>query len=185
MTQIEGCQIPCLPRLAEGPAQVGPQPLTRRLKRALARPWNYQLKPQLKRFFAWREARQAARGKVAAVAQAASAPPRPLQAGDRVRVKSRPEIQATLNRWKELKGCAFLEEMGQYCGTEQVVLQPLERFLDERDYKVKKARGLVLLQGVICRGTPVFGRCDRACHLFWREEWLELLEPERNPALSP
>jgi hypothetical protein len=52
----------------------------------------------------------------------------------------------------------------------------MERFLDERDYKVKKARGIILLEGVICRGTPVFGRCDRCCYLFWREEWLEKIE---------
>jgi hypothetical protein len=95
-----------------------------------------------------------------------------LQAGDRVRVRSLEEIQATLNPWKELKGCAFLPYMVDYCETTQRVLQPVNRFLDERDYKVKKARGVVLLEGVICSGTPVFGRCDRGCHLFWREEWL-------------
>ncbi len=91
------------------------------------------------------------------------------------------------------------------CGTTQRVLQPMERFLDERDYKVKKVKGLVLLAGVICRGTPVFGRCDRCCHLFWRQEWLEKIEspalnrkicckfipvsvlhrPQRNPRLLP
>jgi len=41
---------------------------------------------------------------------------------------------------------------------------------------VKKVKGVVLLDGVICRGTPAFGRCDRCCHLFWREEWLEKIE---------
>lgn len=46
----------------------------------------------------------------------------------------------------------------------------MEHFLDERDYKVKKVKGIVLLEGVIYQGTPVFGRCDRSCFLFWREE---------------
>jgi len=45
--------------------------------------------------------------------------------------------------------------------------------MDERDYKVKKARGVILLENVICTGTPTFGACDRCCFLFWREEWLE------------
>lgn len=60
--------------------------------------------------------------------------------------------------------------------TKQRVLQVMERFLDERDYKVKKVSGIVLLEGVICRGTPAFGRCDRCCHLFWRQEWLKKVE---------
>jgi hypothetical protein len=60
--------------------------------------------------------------------------------------------------------------MWQYCGTTQRVLQSMEHFLDERDYKVKKVKGIVLLEGVIYQGTPVFGRCDRSCFLFWREE---------------
>jgi hypothetical protein len=25
-------------------------------------------------------------------------------------------------------------------------------------------------------GTPDYGRCDRACFYFWREEWLEKLD---------
>jgi hypothetical protein len=99
-----------------------------------------------------------------------------LQAGDWVRVRSLDEIQSTLNRFKELKGCAFLEDMKQYCDTEQRVFKVLERFLDERDYKVKKAKGIVLLEDVYCQGTPVFGRCDRSCLSFWREEWLEKIE---------
>ena len=96
--------------------------------------------------------------------------------GVRVRVRSLEEIQNTLNSFKELKGCAFLEDMQQYCGSEQRVLKVMERFLDERDYQVKKAKGIVLLEGVYCQGTPVFGRCDRSCLLFWREEWLEMIE---------
>lgn len=88
-------------------------------------------------------------------------------------VRSRVETEATLDTFKELLGCAFLEYMWIFCGTEQRVLHPLERFLDERDYKVKRSNGIVLLEGVLCRGTPVFGKCDRACHLFWRVEWLE------------
>lgn len=98
-----------------------------------------------------------------------------LSVGDWVRVRSEEEIRATLDRWHELQGCAFLEYMWQYCGSTQQVLQVMERFLDERDYKVKKVKGVVLLKDVICHGTPVFGRCDRCCHLFWRVEWLEKL----------
>jgi hypothetical protein len=176
MTHLDGCQIPCLPRMADGLAEVGPQPLAKRLKRALAVPWNYYVKRWLKQLY-----RFLMDARVKFFMGGSSSPePRSksanLQAGDWVRVRPLEDIQETLNPWKELKGCAFLPYMVDYCGTTQQVLQPVERFLDERDYKVKKAKGVVLLEGVICRGTPVFGRCDRCCHLFWREEWLEKID---------
>jgi hypothetical protein len=69
-----------------------------------------------------------------------------------------------------------MPEMDQYCETTQQVLKPLERFVDERDLRVKTSRGIVLLDGVICQGTADFGRCDRSCVLFWREEWLEKID---------
>ena len=99
-----------------------------------------------------------------------------LQAGDTVRVRSREEIERTLNYWHQLRGCTFMPEMARYCGTVQRVLKPMARFVDERDLRVKRARGIVLLEGVLCGGTADFGPCDRACHLFWREEWLERIE---------
>jgi len=171
--------LPCVPHFSEGPADVGPQPLTRRFKRLLARPWNYGVKKWLKRLD-----RALAKSKVKTASQAdvgetslTVQPIESLKIGDWVRVRSKEEIEVTLDRWSELKGCAFLEEMWEYCGSTQRVLQVMERFLDERDYKVKKVKGVALLAGVICRGTPVFGRCDRCCHLFWRQEWLERIEP--------
>lgn len=102
----------------------------------------------------------------------------PMQAGDIVRVKSCAEISSTLNNWNQLKGCAFMEEMWPYCGTTQKVLKRVEKFLDERDYLVKKCRGLVILENVMCSGTVDFGACDRSCFFFWREEWLEKMPGE-------
>jgi hypothetical protein len=99
-----------------------------------------------------------------------------LKAGDLVRVRSREEIEATLNYWKELKGCGFLEGMWQYCDTTQRVLKPMERFLDEREYRMKRCKGVILLEGLMCQGTPELGRCDRSCLFFWREEWLEKID---------
>jgi hypothetical protein len=101
---------------------------------------------------------------------------RRLEAGNLVRVRPRGEIEATLDGWRSLKGCAFLSAMAAYCGTTQRVLKRVERFMDEKDYKMKKADGIVLLENVICPGSGGTGRCDRACFYFWREEWLEKLE---------
>jgi hypothetical protein len=165
MNNLNGCQIPGLPRMAVGRAAMEPQPLFRRLKRSLAVPWNYYVKRGLKYVY---HASTKRREKVDTVRSQVE-----FSTGELVKVRSWDEIQSTLDPFKELKGCAFLPDMKQYCGTTQRVLQVMERFLDERDYKVKKVRGIVLLENVICRGTPVFGRCDRCCHLFWRAEWLE------------
>jgi hypothetical protein len=96
-----------------------------------------------------------------------------LVAGDMVRIRTKEEIQATLNREGKLKGCSFIGEMWQYCGTTQKVFKPVTRFVDERNYKVVHAKGLVLLEGVMCSGTDFYGKCDRSCLFFWREEWLE------------
>lgn len=101
----------------------------------------------------------------------------PLKAGDLVRVKSKEEIETTLNHLGQSGGCAFMADiMTPYCGTVQRVLKPMERFVDERDLRVKKCKGLILLEGVMCEGTTAFGRCDRSCFMFWREEWLEKIE---------
>lgn len=97
----------------------------------------------------------------------------PLQPGDTVRVRSKDEIRATLDRWNQLKKCSFMEEMWVYCGTTQRVFKRVRKFLDERDYLVKKCKGIVALDGVFCEGTKDFGPCDRSCYFFWREEWLE------------
>jgi hypothetical protein len=99
-----------------------------------------------------------------------------LKAGDQVRVRSKDEIRATLNRWGQLKGCSFAPEMVQYCETNQKVLKPVERFVDERDLRARKTKGIVLLEGIVCQGTATLGSCDRNCFFFWREEWLEQIE---------
>lgn len=166
------CQLPGLPKLAEGEQKDASLPLLILLKRRLARVWNYSVKSRLKRI---------EKSFIKSPAALAAIPAEKLQAGDRVRVRTTEEIKATLDRWNELKGCAFLSEMWQYCGTEQRVLVRMERFLDERDYKVKKCHGIVLLEGLMCTGTPVFGRCDRRCHFFWREEWLEKIPADNLP----
>lgn len=177
--RLDGCQLPNLPRFSDGLAEIGPQSPVKRLKRALAKPWNSVVKMSFKnvyRFAIRLAVRLGLRQKKVLPIPVSGDPAAHLRSGDWVRVRSQSEIEATLDPFKELKGCAFLEYMGSYCGTLQRVLKPVERFLDERDYKVKKSRGIVLLEGALCLGTPVFGRCDRGCHLFWREEWLEKVD---------
>lgn len=105
-----------------------------------------------------------------------------MNQGDWVKVRSFNEIQAGLNSWRQLKGCTFMTEMAEYCGSIQSVYKVMETFVDERDYTLKKSKGIILLNGVMCGGTAEFGKCDRACLHFWRKEWLEKIdEPESVP----
>jgi len=99
-----------------------------------------------------------------------------MQSDDLVRVRTREEIEATLDSTNRLEGCLFMSEMWVYCGTEQRVLKPVEQFLDERDYLVRQTSGIVLLDGVICQGTDFPEGCDHSCFFFWRQEWLEEIE---------
>lgn len=174
------CQICGMQRVSEPMAksEVVQPPLRGRLKVLLKR-W---LSPSMKRTLKLRMNRMArwfskltGRSQVKATPTTQPATSH-LKAGDLVRVRSREEIQATLDIWKELKGCLFMPEMWSYCGTTQRVLKSVERIVDERDYRVKRCRGVILLEGVICPGTELFGRCDRSCFFFWREEWLEKIE---------
>jgi len=50
-----------------------------------------------------------------------------------------------------------MEEMWSYCGTVQKVLKRGEKFLDECDYLVKKRKGVVILDGILCQGTKILG----------------------------
>ena len=176
------CQMPSLRTLAEGNAEAVSAPLTRRLKLAIRR----RLTPSQERSVKLQTDRLRER------LMSLAGRPRPvpltktngpivrLKAGDWVRVRSREEIEATLNSWRQLRGCAFMREMLPYCGTVQRVLKPMERFVDERDLRAKKSRGIVLLEGVNCGGTAEFGRCDRNCFVFWREEWLEKIDRDAS-----
>lgn len=169
------CQVACLQHVAQGRAQVPPESVARRLKLMVRR----RLDPARERTIKSRlntllnRLAQHTGGKVRPSRAGPAASTVALQTGDLVRVRSRQEIEATLNHWRQVQGCTFMPEMMQYCGTTQRVLKPMERFVDERDLRAKRCKGIVLLEGVLCQGTAEFGRCDRACHLFWRQEWLE------------
>jgi hypothetical protein len=185
MIEAGKCQTQCVPHISEGKAGGGDISIGARVRLMLKRYLPARNKRKLKRYFnSFMQFIKKSKGKTAssengkAKAGAAGTSPIAIQfkPGDMVRVKSLEEVRATLDEWKELRGCLFMDAMQEYCGTQQRVLQPVERFVDERDYRVKKAKGIILLEGLLCHGTPVYGRCDRACYYFWRNEWLEKID---------
>ena len=129
-TEFEGCQLPCIPNFATGVAAHPGQPLLLSFKRILAVPWNTYVKKMLKKYYyksAPSERESARQEAVKAFTHSSS-----LKKGDLVKVRSKEEIMSTLDPFSELKGCAFLAEMHQYCGTEQRVFKSMERFISLR-----------------------------------------------------
>jgi hypothetical protein len=177
------CQIPCLELVAEGNAEVPPESFSRQFKLAVRRCLGPVRERTFKNYSNDRINRFCElRGKTKKPPVLPSKmPSKRLQKGDRVRVRSLEEIEVTLNHWKQVKGCTFMPEMAQYCGTTQRVLKSMKKFVDERDYRIKKSSGIILLEGVMCQGTSDFGSCDRSCFHFWREEWLEKFD---EPSVS-
>jgi hypothetical protein len=98
-----------------------------------------------------------------------------LASGDLVRVRPAEAIRRTLDWSGRTHGCAFAGGMFQYCGGEYRVLRVVNRFFDERRWRMLSAHELVLLEGIHCDGKsmPDTMDCDRMCFYFWRTEWLE------------
>lgn len=96
---------------------------------------------------------------------------------NRVRVRSRKEIQETLDPDSKLDGCFFMDEMWEYCGHEFTVGKKVDYFFNEHNYTMSQARDVVILDGLHCKGKlpdrPY--RCDRYCAILWKTDWLEAL----------
>lgn len=98
-----------------------------------------------------------------------------LQAGDTVRIRTKPEINRILDSENKTGGCGFAKEMYLHCGRVYKVLKPITSFYDEARGKVLKSKNMVILENVTCSGKfKLFPwRCNRTCFYFWRKEWLE------------
>jgi hypothetical protein len=103
-----------------------------------------------------------------------------VYSGDTVRVLGRSEIQRLLNDWRKYKGCAFMDQMYEYCGKTYKVLKNIDYFYDEAKQKLVKCKDIVILEGAICNGkrTLYKQKCDRNCFLFWHSSWLVKVNKE-------
>jgi hypothetical protein len=103
-----------------------------------------------------------------------------LQPGDWVRVKKREEIEATLNDKGKNRGLWFDREMLAFCGQVLQVRQRITRLIDERTGEmIELSSDCVTLDGAVCSGQHSLGRwfCPRAIYPYWREAWLERVDP--------
>jgi len=170
----DDCQIPCLRNLAEGPQESTNRSFKLSIRRFLGPRRMRLVERYINNIINWYARLRGKSNKQPSSSTNASVIS--LKAGDWVRIRSLGEIEITLDHFRRFKGCSFAPEMVKYCDTEQQVLKPVERFVDERDLRILRTKGIVILDGLTCQGMGSFGRCDRNCSLFWREEWLEKID---------
>jgi hypothetical protein len=99
--------------------------------------------------------------------------PTPFKAGDRVVVRSREEILATLDARGCLEHLPFMREMLQFCGREMTVAAAAHKTCDPA-YKTggRRLNRTVHLSGSRCDGSA-HGGCQAECNLFWKDAWLK------------
>lgn len=99
-----------------------------------------------------------------------------IQPGDWVVVKSKEEIEATLNAGQKNRGLLFDIEMLPYCGRRMRVLQKVDRIIDEKTgAMLALPNDCWILEGAVCTGYLSRNRlfCTRRIYPFWREIWFE------------
>lgn len=102
-----------------------------------------------------------------------------LKPGDWVVVKSKEEIEQTLNQENRNRGLFFDIEMLPYCGRRMRLLKKVDRIIDDRTGGM---RGLPndcwIIEGAVCTGYQSRNRlfCTRRIYPFWREIWFRKAE---------
>lgn len=105
--------------------------------------------------------------------------------GDVVRVRSRAEILATLDRSGSLESLPFMPEMLAFCGQELPVWSRADKTCDTlQSTGNRRMDKTVHLVGARCTGSA-HGGCQAQCMLFWREEWLEWPDEPGKPISAP
>jgi hypothetical protein len=101
-----------------------------------------------------------------------------LQPGDRVRIKSKAEIERTLNADLLNRGMGFDIEMARFCGREATVERRVHRVIDEKTSTMVQLKNpCIVLEGLVCEGAYA-SNCPRRWTSFWREIWLERIDGE-------
>jgi hypothetical protein len=96
-----------------------------------------------------------------------------LRVGERVRVKNRQDILATLDQGGMLDRLPFMPEMLQHCGREFTVFKRADKTCDTIEKSGnRRMMHAVHLEGSRCDGAA-HGGCGAQCLMFWKEAWLE------------
>lgn len=93
-----------------------------------------------------------------------------LRAGEWVEVRSREEIDLTLDAERRCRGLAFSTDMYRLCGRRVRVAEPIERVVVEATGRLQAVRDTVVLEGSMC---DRYRGCARGMPILWREAWLK------------
>jgi hypothetical protein len=105
-----------------------------------------------------------------------------LQPGDIVRVRSREEIEQTLNPELLNRGMGFDAEMARFCGQTARVARRVDHIIDEHSGEMLVMKSpCIVLEGIICEGA-FSASCPRSITPYWREIWLEKVESATAPS---
>jgi hypothetical protein len=108
-----------------------------------------------------------------------------LQPAELVRVRSKEEIIATLDKNNRNRGLLFDSEMLPYCGGIYRVLRRVNHIIDEKTGKMMDMKyPCIVLEGVFCR-SDYHRLCPKAIYSYWRENWLIRVSPSVMSSLPP
>ena len=108
-----------------------------------------------------------------------------LRPGELVRIKSKREIEATLDQGNKNRGLLFDGEMARHCGRTARVRARVERLVDEHSGKMIEIHSdCILLEGVVCQ-ADYHRLCPRGIYSYWREIWLERVDDSTGNGTGP
>jgi len=102
-----------------------------------------------------------------------------LKVGEFVEIRSKAEIERTVNGRNRNRGLAIDEEMTTYCGGRYRVTTRVDRIINEQTGEMMEfGNPCIVLEGVVCKGeyAPRRIMCPRRITAYWREIWLKRVE---------
>jgi hypothetical protein len=108
-----------------------------------------------------------------------------LQPGELIRVKSQEEILQTIDSDSKNRGMYWDAEMVPYCGETHRLLKRVTQIIDEKTGRMQVMKTpCIVLDSVVCKSRYSYCRmfCPRSIYSYWREIWLERVEPAPSSA---
>ena len=103
-----------------------------------------------------------------------------LEPGELVEIRTKEEIQKTLDKKGRNRGLHTDWEAVRHSGKRFRVLRRIDRIILETTGQMKEIQDTVILEGTECSGLLRRG-CARGCYPFWREAWLKRVEEQQGP----
>jgi hypothetical protein len=110
-----------------------------------------------------------------------------LQPAEFVRIKSQKEILKTVATSNKNRGMYWDAELVPYCGKVLKVRSRVTRLIGERSRKMLEMKNpCITLESVVCQARYSSCRmfCPKEMYPYWREAWLERVEPSAGDAVS-